>query len=138
MVVIVNGEVVPDNDPRAARLRQQPSSSADGRPSSSSASASSSPSSTAPSSSLFHNNFLTGDVSRVLGIQGRTIRIPAVSFLHKRSFDLPLIYAIVLALVVFLAGIQALVIVGLVYILVAPSQTPNNNNAARQQQQTRF
>eukprot|EP00922_Rhytidocystis_sp_ex-Travisia-forbesii_P051730 GHVS01076746.1.p1 GENE.GHVS01076746.1~~GHVS01076746.1.p1 ORF type:complete len:130 (+),score=24.50 GHVS01076746.1:60-449(+) len=127
MVVIVNGEVVSDNDPRAARLRNQ-------RPtSSSSSSGTATPQRAASSSSSFlQHNFLTGEVSRLLGIQGRTIRVPPVNFLHKRSFDLPIIYAVLLAAVVFLVGFQALIVLFLLYVLFAPSQQQTPGNARQQ------
>eukprot|EP00922_Rhytidocystis_sp_ex-Travisia-forbesii_P022982 GHVS01033768.1.p1 GENE.GHVS01033768.1~~GHVS01033768.1.p1 ORF type:complete len:142 (-),score=33.55 GHVS01033768.1:116-541(-) len=138
MVVIVNGEVVPDNDPRALRMRKQQQHTSPTPPPTSIQGLSTPPSNSTSTTSqwqqMLTRNYLTEDVARMLGIQNRNIRIPAFSFLHKDSFDFPLIYAIILAVAVICFGAISLLFVGLVYVIFAPSQQQQQQQGRRRGQ----
>lgn len=120
MVVVVNGEILPDTDPRAIRAREQRATSGANTPAASASSSSSSSSS--PSSRFALSSYFSGtsDTVRNTWESGRRIRIPAISFLGKPAVDVS-IYAVVLAgLLIYLLGIQGGIFVGLMYTFYTP------------------
>ncbi|PHJ24618.1 transmembrane protein [Cystoisospora suis] len=115
MVVVVNGEILPDTDPRAIRAREQRTTGTN--TSSMPSSSSSSPSPGFALSSFFSS---TSDTIRSTLQSGRRVRIPAISFLGKPAVDVS-IYAVVFGgLLIYLLGIQGGIFVGLMYTFYTP------------------
>ncbi|PFH37989.1 hypothetical protein BESB_003300 [Besnoitia besnoiti] len=126
MVVVINGEILPDNDPRAVSAREQRARDRErppGRAPSSAASGSASPrggvSARLPFSSYFSG--AARSAQSVLGLEsGRTVTLPAVGFLGKPAIDVPVYVLVVAALLVALLGVQGAVFVALIYLFYTP------------------
>ncbi|KEP66326.1 UNVERIFIED_CONTAM: hypothetical protein HHA_260020 [Hammondia hammondi] len=120
MVVVVNGELLPDSDPRAVRSRQQRGHSP--------AATSSDPSSISSSGVGLTARSLSSFLSRVAGAgqaslgreSGRTVTLPALAFIGKPAVEVPVYVLVVAALLVALLGAQGAVFVALVYLFYTP------------------
>ncbi|KAF4745063.1 hypothetical protein FOZ62_025401, partial [Perkinsus olseni] len=139
MVLIIDGEIVPDSDPRAAaRKRQQHPQKTNGGDSfrSSAEWSSSTPggptdhtSNTSGSSAYQYSSGnpqgggggggaqpgVRAQAERLLGIEGRIVTIPAM--LGRPSLDVPLLYIILLALLALMMGPRALVLAALLWFM---------------------
>ncbi|KAF4693442.1 hypothetical protein FOZ60_010860 [Perkinsus olseni] len=137
MVLIIDGEIVPDSDPRAAaRKRQQHPQNTNGGDNfrSSAEWSSSTPggptdhtSNTSGSSAYQYSSSnpqgggggaqpgVRAQAERLLGIEGRIVTIPAM--LGRPSLDVPLLYIILLALLALMMGPRALVLAALLWFM---------------------
>ncbi|CBZ52900.1 conserved hypothetical protein [Neospora caninum Liverpool] len=123
MVVVVNGEILPDSDPRAVRARQKR-----GLSSPSSSAASSAGSRAAPDGGLSRrsiSSFLsraarTGQASLFGRENRRTVTVPPLSFIGKPAVEVPVYILVVAAVLIALLGVQGAVFVALVYLFYTP------------------
>lgn len=129
MVLILNGEVLQDNDPRAvaARAAQKSGSSTGGSASRAAPAAAAGPSSASrtplqPQQQQGFRHALSGvldPVEKALGIQGRTIRCPG--FLSVPATEIPLIFIILVGVLALFFGWPVLLLaLGAHFVLNSP------------------
>eukprot|EP00920_Eleutheroschizon_duboscqi_P025791 GHVT01063652.1.p1 GENE.GHVT01063652.1~~GHVT01063652.1.p1 ORF type:complete len:173 (-),score=31.82 GHVT01063652.1:982-1500(-) len=141
MVVIINGEIVPDDDARAKSARRgppPPSSSSPSAFSSSSHSHSSDGSAQRSGGSPdFGSSAISGPsafsvftekASRMLGISGRELTLPAFRLLGKARMTIPLLWVLIAALIPLLFGSAGVAVVAVAYVILAPPFEPSSRN----------
>ncbi|KFH15209.1 putative transmembrane protein [Toxoplasma gondii MAS] len=130
MVVVVNGELLPDSDPRAVRSRQQRGHSP--------AATSSDPSSISGSGVGLNARSLSSFLPRVTGAgqasrgreRGHKVTLPALAFIGKPAVEVPVYVLVVAALLIALLGAQGAVFVAVVYLFYTPWAHEEGNRSS--------
>jgi|TARA_B100000524_G_scaffold159427_1_gene80962 hypothetical protein len=117
MVLIINGEIVADNDPRAMARRQRPAASASPRAAAAARAPQGAPS--ASSGALAPGSPLEA-LATQLGVQGQSVEIPAVWRLPAR--EVPMIGVILLGLITLFLGWKVLALVLMLHVFSGLSE----------------
>ena len=130
MVFILNGECIPDNDPRAVRARadrQSRKRTADNSSRNEQASGRQFQeyerprnNGTAPQAGSGAGQGVLDPLARTLGIEGKTITIPPILGVPGR--EIQMVHLLVAALVVLLAGWRGVLVIVLLYFFLQSNQ----------------
>lgn len=132
MVFVLNGEVLPDSDPRAIAARGKGAAGPTQRHPASGAPASAHARSDAPQHAARApqagpTNPVAGlllKAATAIGIQDKSVRVPAIAPLSLPATELPLIYIIVVGILFLFLGWPALLIAALAYVLLNSPSGP--------------
>ena len=117
MPIIINGEVVPDNDPRAIERRAAAAKGSGGggsapRPSAPGANVHGGQSRPMPAAAAGGSPL--DALANAIGVQGQTVQIPAVMSIPAR--DVPMIMMIILAVLTLVAGWKVLAVAAALHV----------------------
>jgi hypothetical protein len=126
MVLILNGEVLQDNDPRAIAARNskaKPGAAPSARGPPAREVDSNAPAAAQQQQPGFPGLSMLDGLARAIGVHGKTVRVPAV--LGVPGQDLPVIVFVLLGVATFFFGWMLLAVAALAYVALG-SQGPAN------------